>query len=514
MSLRSDIKKVLFIFPPSTMPVDWEAMATTPMGIAYLAAVAREKGYEVTCLDAVSEDVYRVIPVGNRMCRHGLTYDQIITRVREVKPDVVGLSCIFSNQWPAVEELSRRIKAEDPDMVLVTGGAHPSFLAEQCMSRAPLDFIVKGEAEHSFIDLLDRLKAGRPVDEVDGLVWRDGETVRMNEKTGFIQDLDSLPFPAHDLLPTEKYFKLALPMAFNFMDPHNVPVVTSRGCPCRCTFCSSTHLWGYNYRTRSAANVLKELDWLVERFGVKEIKFQDDNLTVDKNRAREIFQGMVDRPYYLHWNTPNGIAVWTLDAEMLKLMRASGCFEITMAVESGNQEVLSKIIKKPLKLDKAREVSRQAREAGIARGAYFIVGFPGESRDQIMDTVRFERELELDFPVLFIYNPLPGSALFDECLKRGYITIDNFFEAGNNYQVSVYDTNEWKAQELESIQRWEYLRHYFTFYRNPRWFFRRYYNIIRYRPRFIEFFISRNLYILKLKIAGSPPPDAVPAGQH
>jgi magnesium-protoporphyrin IX monomethyl ester (oxidative) cyclase len=436
MKLNSDIRRLMLIFPPSTSLTHWEPMVCTPMGLAYLAAAAREMGYEVSCLDAVAEDHYQSFSISDTLCRYGLSFDQIMERVRQAQPDVVGISCIFSNQWPAVREIAARVKAEFPEMIVMSGGAHPTFMSERCMRDAPLDFIIRGEGEDSFLALLSRLKSERPVDDVDGLAWRDGDNIRINPKTGFIHDLDSMPFPAHDLLPSEKYFKAALPMAFNFMHPRNLPVVTSRGCPCSCTFCSSTNLWG-SYRARSADSVLKELDWLVERFGVREIKFQDDNLTIDRKRAKALFQGMIERPYYLHWNTPNGIAVWTLDEELLGLMKRSGCFEITMAIESGNQEVLSKLINKPLKLDKIREVNRLARKAGIARGAYFIVGLPGETKAQIMDTVNFERELKLDFNGIFIYNPLPGSALFNECLERGFITVDNFFEAGNHYAMTL-----------------------------------------------------------------------------
>ena len=186
---------------------------------------------------------------------------------------------------------------------------------------------------------------------------------------------------------------------------------------------------GKRYRTRSAANVLRELDWLVDKFGIEEIKMQDDNLTVNKKRAAEIFQGrVIERPYRLHWNTPNGIAVWTLDKEMLTLMKNSGCFEITMAIESGNQEVLDTLIRKPLKLDKVREVNRAARELGIWRIAYFLIGFPGETKEQIMDTIKFSRELRLDVSSIFLFNPLPGSELFEECLRAGFITERSFFD--------------------------------------------------------------------------------------
>jgi anaerobic magnesium-protoporphyrin IX monomethyl ester cyclase len=489
--INPHLQRVMLIFPPSTTCARYEPMVTTPMGIAYLGATLREAGYEVSCLDAVGEAPYQETPVTQDIFRLGLTYEEIMARVSEYQPDVVGISCIFSNQWPAVAELTRRIKALDPEVVVMSGGAHPSFLSERCLNDAALDFILKGEAERSFPELLQRLREERPVGDIDGLAWREGETVRVNPKTSFIQDLDSLPFPAHDLFETERYFKLALPMGYDFMSPRNLPVMTSRGCPCACTFCSSTHLWGRHYRARSAENVLAELEWLQERFRVEEVKFQDDNLTVERKRARALFQGMIERGLGLKWNTPNGIAVWTLDEEMLGLMKRSGCFEITMAIESGDQEVLSHLVRKPLKLDKVREVNRTARRLGIFRAAYFIIGFPGETREQVGRTIAFTRELRLDNCIIFIYNPLPGSELFKECLARGYITEESFFESGNLYFSSVIDSEEWKAEELTSIIRREYLRNYLALFRNPRVVGRRYYHYLRHRPAVLVYTTTR-----------------------
>lgn len=493
------IRRVMLVFPPSTSLAGWEPMVATPMGIAYLASAAREAGYEAACLDSVVEAPYQATAINDSVSRFGLTYEQIIDRIAAWKPDVVGLSCIFSNQWPATRELAKRIKATDRDVLVVAGGGHPTFLPELCMKDAPIDFILRGEGEQSFVDLLNRITKGRTLDDIDGLVYRDRESIRANPKLKLIQDLDSIPFPAHDLLDPEPYFKLALPMGYTMMSPRNLPVITSRGCPCSCTFCSSTHLWGRHYRTRSAANVLRELDWLVERFGVEEIKMQDDNLTIHRKRAVEIFQGMIERPYRLHWNTPNGIAVWTLDRDVLTLMKNSGCFEIRMAIESGNQEVLDHLVRKPLKLEKVREVNRIARELGIFRLSYFIIGFPGETKEQIMDTIRFARELRLDLSVMFVYNPLPGSELFHECLKRGYITEKSFFDVGNQFFSSVVDSDEWTGQELETMIRWEYFRNFLAIFRSPYLLGRMYYKAFRYHPVFFKHFLIRTARALRLR---------------
>ncbi len=500
MNYSSHICRVMLIFPPSTALVGWEPMVAMPMGIAYLGSAVRNAGYEVACLDTVVEAPYQEIPINDTISRFGLTYEQIMDKIAAWKPDLVGISCLFSNQWPATRELAKRIKAADSDLIVVAGGGHPTFLSELCMEDAPIDFIIRGEGEESFVDLLNRIRKGQSLDGVDGLVYRDGNSIRTNPKVNLIEDLDSIAFPAHDLLDPERYFKIALPMGYTMMSSRNVPIVTSRGCLCSCTFCSSTHLWGKRYRTRSAPNVLQELDWLVDKFKIEEIKVQDDNLAVNRKRAMEIFQGMIERPYRLRWNTPNGIAGWTLDREMLTMMKDSGCYEMTLGIESGNQNVLSDLIRKPLKLDKVREINRLARELGIFRMAYFIIGFPGETKEQIMDTIKFTRELRLDLCVIFIYNPLPGSDLFEECLQRRYITEKSFFEVGNQFFSSVVDSDEWTAKELETIIRWEYLRNYLAIFRAPYLLGRMYYKLFRYHPSFIKFVLARTWRAIKLKL--------------
>jgi len=481
-------------------------MVTTPLGIAYLASSLRERSYEVSALDALAEKPYQVQVEAEHVGRNGLSYDEIMARVEQERPDVVGISCIFSNQWPAVKELTRRIKHLSPDILVATGGTHPSFLPERCLKGSEIDFIMLGEADRSFPEALDRIRQGRPLADIDGIAFRDGDTIRVNPKSSLIKNLDELPFPAHDLFPPETYFRIALPMEYTMRSNRALPIITSRGCPCRCTFCSSTHHWGRNYRSRSPENVMAEIEWLVSRFGVRDLKFQDDNLTADRERARKIFKEMTQFNPRIYWNTPNGIAVWTLDDEMLGLMKESGCYEIVLAIESGDQEVLSKLIRKPLKLDKVEEVNRLARQHGIDRIAFFIIGFPGETRAQIQNTVRFSRKLKLDWCNIFIYNPLPGSEMYEECLRRGYITEDSFFQAGNFYFTSILNTEEWTSRELETIIRREYLRNYLSYFRDPRLVLPRLYALIRYRPNLIKFFLARTARAFRLMLRARSSP--------
>jgi len=447
----------MLIFPPVTMARTYDKMCCMPMGIAYLGAVLREE-YEVRLLDAVVEGHRFERDVTERIFQYGLDAEAIMDRVRRFGPDVVGLSCLFSSQFAAVADISARVKSWDPDVVVVTGGTHPTFLPRRCLEEEGIDYIVMGEAEESFPALLRALESGRGFDDIDGLAWRDDGDVRVHPKTAWIKDLDSLPFPARDMLPMEKYFKINVPFLFFAKSPRNISFITSRGCPCRCNFCSSTRFWGGKYRTRSPESVLSELEHIKSRYGVKEVKFEDDNLTVNRQRAKAIFRGMIERGLGLSWNMPNGVMVKTLeDREMVALMKESGCYEVILAFESGDQYVVDNIVNKPLDLEKARDTVKAVQDAGIDTHAFFIIGFPGESMAQIRNTFRYARSLKLDKFYVFIFNPLPGTPLFDQCLERGLIRDVRQAEE-NCYLMSGFSTEDWTAKELEAIQKREYWR--------------------------------------------------------
>lgn len=482
------IKKVLLIFPPMFDIRHVDTMFCPPMGIAYLGAFVRDE-VEVRLLDAMVEGADHRTPIGDKMELVGLSYDDIIARIREFQPDLVGLSCVFSNQFASIKELARRVKELDPGIVVVAGGTHPSFLPERTLNTTVIDFVVMGEGELTFLDLIRALNGRGRVEDIDGLAYRDRESIRINPRKRLIEDLDALPFPARDLLPMEKYFAANVPMGLHWRKRRNTPIVTSRGCPNRCAFCSSTIHWGKRWRGRSADNVLAEIQELKDRYGIEELKFQDDNLTIPKERARAIMQGMVDRGLAMPWNTPNGVAIWTLDDELIGLMKKSGCYEFTLAVESGDPWVLKNIVKKPLKLEKALEVAALARKHKIATVGYFIIGFPGENMEQIKNTLNFSLQLKLDYIIPFIYNPLPGSELWDVCREKGYIPEDFHYEEANNYFQSCLKCDTFDPQALQPLQRAAYLKNLIMLpLRNPREFWDYYSRLIVSRPGFLKTF--------------------------
>ncbi len=501
MISKRKIRKILLIFPPSTVKAGGLRHCIHPLGIAYLGAVLREN-YQVKLLDATAEGYENLEDLGTGLVKYGLSYQQIKEIISDYSPDLVGITCLYSTQFPFVKRICQLAKELSSEIITVIGGYHPTFLARECLEKErSIDFIILGEGEYTLQDILRQIELGKDLTQAKGIAFRQGDKLQINPKTNYIENLDELPFPARDLLPMEKYFSINIPMSTTSKYKRCTSILTSRGCTAKCIFCPSPNFWGHHYRARSKENVLKELELLIKDYQIREIQFHDDNLVLDKKRATEIFQGMIDRKLRLWWNTPNGIALWKLDEQLLKLMKASGCYELTLAIESGDQEVLSKIVKKPLNLKKVGELTRIIKKLGIETNSFFIVGFPGETKEQIRRTFEFARKLKLDCSYFFIASPSPGSRLQEICKEKGYLREDFKFETIDYYK-SNYETPEFTSQELEELRNREYIKFNLgLIYRNPIAFLKRYFHIFTTNPKYLfKYFIDRCWPYLRPKI--------------
>lgn len=452
-----------------------------PMGLAYLAAVLR-KDFDVKVLDGRAK-FQRIVPKNSKWEYFGYSPEEIIEQVKAYAPDVVGISCLSSFHFLDVADLFKRIKKIDKDIITVTGGTHPTFLADEVMKKySSIDFIVMGEGEDTFHQLLLNINSEKEYNQLNGLAFRSNGSYQINPKTKFIENLDDLPYPAFDLFPLDFYEKKSIPFSVTFRSKKTSPILTSRGCPARCVFCASKNYWGKRYRMRSAENVLDEIEYVVKKYGSREIQFIDDNLTLDKNRARKIFQGLIDRNIDIHWNTPNGIAVWTLDEQMLELMKASGCYELTVAFESGDQEVINKIIKKPLNLNYAEKMVNKMKSLDIQVHSFFIAGFPGETKEQILRSFSFAKKMDLDSAWFFLANPTPGSELYEICKKGGYIR-DNFSFENIEYSLSHIRSNEFTPRQMEKLIVTQFNNYNLgQMVKHPIRFFKKYFGVIISHP--------------------------------
>ncbi len=477
--------KLTLINPPQIFtPAQVAAGITPPLGLAYLAAYALRRGHSVSVIDAVGSAPDRVVPFRKEAWLRGLTLSQIADRV---DPDagLIGISNLFTFAYPAVEALCRVLKERRPDVPILLGGAHPSARYEEVLKNGDVDFVLVGEAEETIVELLEALSGRRSLAGVRSLAWRrpepgGGSRVALNPEAARMKDLDfgKVPFPARHLLPMETYIKAQ--EAHGPVSARWTSIVSSRGCPYGCTFCASRRT---RWVARAAADVVDEMEECLERWGITEFHFEDDNMTLDKGRTVALCREIIRRGLQIRWQTPNGIRASVTDGEMLAVMRESGCSHITVAPESGSPRVLNDIIQKgrDFRLEQLRDVSARAHALGLKVAAYFILGIPGERVEDVRLTMDYADSLArvgVDEVAFSLFIPLPGTPLWDACkpAMKGLDYLD-LLAIGDLSRARSWSEHISDA-ELHALRREAYLRFHLKRLRyHPRRFLRTLLNV-------------------------------------
>lgn len=462
--------KIMLINPPGVCGRFSVKLSFLPLGLAYLGAVLRDHGYDVIALDASIEDFDNEKHCGQLLI-FGLSTEDIKERIRQINPYILGISCAFTVKYRLAVDIAKAAKEVGVPYV-VLGGAHASAMAKEILENEPsIDFIILSEGEYSFLKLAGLLsgKSQHSLESIHGLAYRKDKEIKVNADVEFIKNLDELPFPARDLFPTEKYFKISSPYSIfsgkRKSRRRSANIITSRGCPAKCTFCSATIHWGPIPRFRSPENVLAEIKLLKEKYGINEVDFVDDNFTFDNERFKKIANLIIESKFGIRWFLPNGVALYTLNEEMISLMKKSGCGGAYLAIESGNQNTLSKIMRKPLDLKKVPELCRIFRKYKIKTGGFFMMGMPGETLRAMKDTFNFAAKVDIDIPTFSYATPFPGTELYKICVENGYINKDY---SSIEYSFANISTPDWSAKELSRFGRKNMLILYLKlFLKNP-----------------------------------------------
>jgi len=426
-----------------------------PLEIAYIAALL-ESQHKVSIIDSPTEGWKNLEDLDETKYRVGLTNKEIENRIRRWSPDVVGINIPFSGWWRTAQEVASIVKSIDKDIVTVLSGLHPSARPADSLMHHETDFVVIGEAEHAMLELAGVLEQKNVEDlkKIKGIGYvKNGETVITPPRPA-LQDLDSLPFPARHLLPMEEYFA-----AVKERSPRGeihkrwTMMITSRGCPYKCVFCSIHVLMGREWRGRSPENVVDEIYHVVQTYKVKQIDFLDDNMTLNKTRMEKICDLIKERRIDIEWYTPNGVRADTLDENLLTKMKASGCKKIRIAPESGVQRVLDTIVKKNLDLKKVENAVILSKKLGIKVGCFFIIGLIGETKEDIEATIKYAyklRRLGADSFYFSYATPLYGTELYEQA-KRGGLLSDSFSDEALAAVTPLIVTPEFTADELREL---------------------------------------------------------------
>ena len=418
------INRVMLLNPANTMPKDSVRRLATPLGFLYIGTVLKNAGYDVKILDSTCEGYYNTRIDGNYLT-YGLSDEEVTARIREYAPDIVGITSMFTAHQRNAIRHCELVKSVDRNIPVVIGGIHPSLTPEKTIKENSVDYVILGEGEYRFLHLIGDLNKGKDEFEFDGIAYKKGGQIKINPMTTRIENLDELPIPDRSLVDIEKYIRIGVPYAPFPRRERVEQIMASRGCPGKCVFCSTVAYWGKKFRTRSVDNIIKEVEELVNKYGIEEIQFLDDNLTANKGRIKELFRRL--KKYNLSWCTPHGLMTKTIDDEMIDLMADSGAYQITFAIESGSKRVLEEIIHKDVPpREHVRKLVESCHNKGIQVHGLFVVGFPGEKRSELEETLNYPFGVGFDSISIFIANPVPGSELYAQCKKKGYLDEEKY----------------------------------------------------------------------------------------
>jgi magnesium-protoporphyrin IX monomethyl ester (oxidative) cyclase len=452
--------KILLINPPQTFfPGSDLPSANLPLGLLYIAAVLDEAGYTPEILDAfITDSQFRKI---GDVTEVGMSYEKIEEEIRKRKPDIVGIANPFTCQVEHAVKVADIVKEVDSKILTVVGGPHVTVVPTDFLEEAKnVDVVAIGEGEYTMLDIVRFSEGKKKIDDVQGIAHRIKGKVVLNPPRPFIENLDELPYPAYHLVDMEQYLSPKT-IEYRSFQTRAISMITSRGCPFNCSFCSVHLHMGKTFRAHSVDYVVDHIEHVVNEYHVKTIYFEDDNLTFDLVRFEAICDKIIERGIKFQWETPNGVRADYLTLDLLKKMKKTGCQSVFVGVESGDQYVLDNIIGKSLKLKNVVKFAEMSKKVGLRTAAFYIIGFPGETKETMRNTVEFALMLKRKYDVgmhLLFATPSYGTRLYEECKEKGYIrgslTPRAFAEVRQNWGLPLIETENFTAEDVKELADW------------------------------------------------------------
>jgi len=417
-------QRILLIQPPWYRLFGSGVTLKLPLGLCYISALLNKHGFKASVYDAEfdSKVTANLSTSGmtsniddylekNRNLNHQIWKD-IEGKIKSYNPDVVGIS-VKTPALRSAMNIAQICRNINPDIKIVMGGFHATCLPEETISSKNVDFVVIGEGEYAFLRLLESLNSGEDLKKCKGLVYKDvAGRVLINPPGELIPDLDELPNPDRDnVLDAEKYPKESYGEIF-----------TGRGCPYRCIFCASMRVWGRKTRHRSAKRVVDEIEYVHKKYGTKYFCIEDDTFMMDRNRMNEFCDLLMERKLPIKWECETRVNLVTRDS--LEKIKRAGCVLLNVGVESGNDETLKKI-KKDITISQIQSAFKLIHSLKIPVSAYIMIGFPWETKEEMVQTVSFAESLLPQRLVMSVVTPYPGIELFDICNNEFNMRLDN-----------------------------------------------------------------------------------------
>ncbi len=407
--------KILLIDPPFYRFIGYYNRYF-PLGLTYLAAVLRREGHEVSIYDAdftkeaseiefsFLEKKYPEYVAGLNNLEHPI-WQEAKKVINQFKPDWVGITAMTTKMGSAFR-LAEISKECNSNLVVIMGGPHPTLRPEEVLRNSKaVDLVVRGEGERIISELV---KPKSFLKNIKGISYRDHGQIVHNPSPEPIQELDSLSIPARDLLISEKFYA-----------PEEMGLLmTSRGCPFQCTFCSSKGIWGRGIRYRSVDSVIKEIEEVIQIYGTKQFSLKDDIFTLNKERVIEFCQKLKQRKININWDC--NVRVGLIDKDLLRLMKKTGCNGVKIGIESGNQRILD-LMKKGITVEQIEKTAKILSKSGIHWTGYFMMGLPTETKEEIKDTLCLMKRIKPDYASISVYEAFPGTELFEIGIEKGLV---------------------------------------------------------------------------------------------
>lgn len=427
--------KVLFVNPPQTASkYKFMGVIAPPLGIAYMAGVLQENNIDVEILDASAED---------------MDFKDVEKELLKRKPDLVALTALTPTIGRALET-AQVVKETLPDSIVVMGGYHPTFNFIETLEDENVDIVIRGKGEYIMLNLVQALENQSSLHDVKGIVFEDknSKEIVVNPEAPLIQDLDELPFPALNLLPMKKYRLLD-------MDTHMTTMITTRGCPMQCSFCSSAAMHGKKIRERSVENIVDEIEYLNTNYDIDTIAFMDDTFTLKKRKVMAICDEILKRNIEIMWGCTSRVD--TLDEKLLKKMKEAGCITIFIGVESADQQQLDNMCKNTTiaKIENAFKIAHKLKIRTIASVA---LGMPGDTKEIMNKTVKFVHKLKPNYAIYSLATPYPGTRFYKEAFEKNLIKIKDW----SKYTLitPILETIDCSLNDMRKIQAKAFMKFY------------------------------------------------------